>query len=336
MFLLESLYVHAYRDLNCISFRRDGNVTVLFHQPDLAECRKYAEELLSSPEKFVEYAGNFDHFLCEVYPACREIVQAGRCGKFILLFLRLLSYYRWTESFCTDAVYALPKQDPILARNLRELETLKQRGRACLNAMINGPDGFLFQLAKACDEEQLFSRSVSELQSSRRFPVPSLRKSNHLLARDDQLLGSDTASYQAVARWLDCGKQLSDSLIVGTGASAGIVQGMVWILSANFDTYGNLNQLIEEIPEGIILVSETTSPDIVGACHKARGIITNQGGLGSHAAIISRELGIPCVVGTGNATHILKNGDWVELNGQTGRILVHPSGKLPDREVIHE
>lgn len=329
MFLLESLYVHAYKDLNCISFRRDGNVTVLFHHPDFARCERDAKELISSSRKFAEYFKSFDRFLCEAPVTCEKIVQARRCEKFVLQFLRLLSYYRWTESFYTDSLYTLPDPGPIQTQNLQILETLKHRGRVCLNAMVNSPDGFLFQLAKVCDEEQLLGSSVSELQSGIHFHIPLLRKENHLLKYDGQLLGSDASYYQTVAQWIDGGKKNLDGLIQGIGASAGIVQGMVWILSANFDTYGNLNRLIEEMPEGIILVSETTSPDIVGACQKASGIITNQGGLGSHAAIISRELGIPCVVGTGNATHILRNGDWVELNGQTGRILIHPKEKQP-------
>ena len=58
------------------------------------------------------------------------------------------------------------------------------------------------------------------------------------------------------------------------------------------------------------------------ACKKASAILTNQGGLMSHAAIVSRELGIPCIVGLGNATEILNDGDLIEVNANKGVIKI--------------
>ena len=55
---------------------------------------------------------------------------------------------------------------------------------------------------------------------------------------------------------------------------------------------------------------------------KSIGIITNQGGIASHAAIISRELKIPCIVGTKNATKIIKTGDIIMMNGRTGDVSI--------------
>lgn len=69
---------------------------------------------------------------------------------------------------------------------------------------------------------------------------------------------------------------------------------------------------------GDILVSIATDPDIVPAMKKAGGIVTEQGGVTSHAAIVSRELGIPCVIGTKIATRVLKDGDMVEVNASQG------------------
>ena len=77
------------------------------------------------------------------------------------------------------------------------------------------------------------------------------------------------------------------------------------------------------MPKDIILVSETTAPDIVRACYKAKAIVTNQGGLGSHAAIISRELQIPCVVGTKTATNVINTGDLITVNGNEGVVLIN-------------
>ncbi|MFC5501451.1 phosphoenolpyruvate synthase [Lysinimonas soli] len=77
---------------------------------------------------------------------------------------------------------------------------------------------------------------------------------------------------------------------------------------------------IDDFVDGGILVTEMTDPDWVSIMTRASGIITDHGGSTSHAAIVSRELGIPAVVGTGNATEVLKNGQAVTLSCAEGDI----------------
>lgn len=101
-------------------------------------------------------------------------------------------------------------------------------------------------------------------------------------------------------------------IIKGEPASPGIITGYTKILHSSQD----INQLLP----GEILVTEMTTPDFVPAMKKAAAIVTNKGGQTSHAAIVSRELGIPCVVGTGTATKLLKTGTVVTVNGQTGEV----------------
>jgi len=75
---------------------------------------------------------------------------------------------------------------------------------------------------------------------------------------------------------------------------------------------------IREMMEGEILVTQATTPDFVPAMKKAKAIITNEGGVTCHAAIVSRELGVPCIVGTLNATKWLKTGDLVDVHAASG------------------
>ncbi|PIR74465.1 MAG: hypothetical protein COU35_02515 [Candidatus Magasanikbacteria bacterium CG10_big_fil_rev_8_21_14_0_10_47_10] len=75
---------------------------------------------------------------------------------------------------------------------------------------------------------------------------------------------------------------------------------------------------MDKMETGDVLVSIATDPDIVPAMKKASAIVTNQGGVTSHAAIVSRELGIPCVIGTKIATKVLKDGDMVEVDADAG------------------
>ncbi len=105
---------------------------------------------------------------------------------------------------------------------------------------------------------------------------------------------------------------IGELVLTGVGASPGIGQGKVVIIK-------RANQ-INKIKKGNILVTSMTSPDFVPAMKKAAAIVTDLGGQTSHAAIVSRELGVPCIVGTKNVTKILKNGDQIVVDGKNGNI----------------
>ncbi len=77
-------------------------------------------------------------------------------------------------------------------------------------------------------------------------------------------------------------------------------------------------KLIPSLQQGEVLVTTMTTPDFVPAMQKAVAIVTDEGGILCHAAIISREFGIPCIVGTENATKIFKDGDLVEVDAEKG------------------
>lgn len=101
-------------------------------------------------------------------------------------------------------------------------------------------------------------------------------------------------------------------ILQGAPASFGIASGPVRIINSIHD--------IPKIQMGEILVASQTNPDYVPAMKKAVAIITDKGGRTSHAAIVSRELGIPAVVGTEKATSILKTGMVVTVNGEKGEV----------------
>lgn len=75
---------------------------------------------------------------------------------------------------------------------------------------------------------------------------------------------------------------------------------------------------LSKIKKGDILVANMTTPEYVVAMEKAAAIITDRGGILCHAAIVSREMGIPCIIGTNNATRVLKDGDLVEVDADKG------------------
>jgi len=101
-------------------------------------------------------------------------------------------------------------------------------------------------------------------------------------------------------------------LLSGTPASPGIASGAVKIVS-------DASQ-IDKVKSGEILVAKTTTPDFVPAMKRAAAIVTDHGGRTAHAAIISRELGIPCIVGTEHATATLKDKQVITVDGSRGTV----------------
>src|SRR4029078_4010760 len=88
-------------------------------------------------------------------------------------------------------------------------------------------------------------------------------------------------------------------LLRGLGASPGVGAGTVRVLTSALDA--------AELQPGEVLVTHMTSPDWVPLMRRAAAIVTDAGGMTSHAAIVSRELGIPCVVGTRRETQVLRH-----------------------------
>ncbi len=101
-------------------------------------------------------------------------------------------------------------------------------------------------------------------------------------------------------------------LLSGAPASPGIASGPVKIVTDP--------SKIDEVLDGDILVAEMTTPDFVPAMKRAAAILTDRGGRTAHAAIVSRELGIPCIVGSEKATATLKDGQLITVDGTKGKV----------------
>ena len=101
-------------------------------------------------------------------------------------------------------------------------------------------------------------------------------------------------------------------LVRGLGASPGIASGTARVLASTVDA--------ETLRPREVLVARMTSPDWVPFMRRAAAIVTDAGGMTSHAAIVSRELGVPCVVGTRDATRLVRDGLFVTVNGTDGTV----------------
>jgi pyruvate,water dikinase len=104
----------------------------------------------------------------------------------------------------------------------------------------------------------------------------------------------------------------SAGVINGLPASSGVVEGIARVLLTPDD--------FDKVQKGEIAVCRTTSPAWVVLFTRIGGLVTDAGGMASHPAVVSREFGIPAVVGTSDATLRITTGDRVRVNGSTGQV----------------
>ncbi len=123
------------------------------------------------------------------------------------------------------------------------------------------------------------------------------------------------------------GKQLQGKvLLTGLPASPGTASGKVKIVKSMDD--------LDKVQKGDILVTEMTNPDMVVTMQRSDAIVTDEGGATSHAAIVSREMGIPCVVGTREATSLLKDAQIVTVDGASGKVYEGEVGEEKKKEIL--
>jgi len=122
-----------------------------------------------------------------------------------------------------------------------------------------------------------------------------------------------TRPVTTIKEMAEAGPEITATAILsGAPASPGIASGPVKIVTDP--------SRIDKVLGGDVLVAEMTTPDYVPAMKRAVAIVTNRGGRTAHAAIVSRELGIPCVVGAERATTTLKDGQVITVDGAKGKV----------------
>lgn len=133
------------------------------------------------------------------------------------------------------------------------------------------------------------------------------------------LLGADVPVFRKTL--LGAGTNTDVNELHGLPASNGTATGPVRVIRSV--------QEIHSVKPGDILVAVMTRPDYIAGMKRAAAIVTNEGGITSHAAIVSRELKIPCVIGTKVATEVFHDGDIVEVDATRGRVTIIERSKKP-------
>ncbi len=155
--------------------------------------------------------------------------------------------------------------------------------------------------------EEIHKRTKMRSQEQHHWFMYTSRDGDEIFCEDQKLA---LEVFEQVVPRVDSGTEK----IVGTPAFRGIVTGTVKVV-LNIDDFAKFD-------EGDILVTTMTTIDFVVLMHRAKAIVTDIGGMLCHAAIVSREMQKPCIIGTKIATQVLKDGDLVEVDANAGIIKI--------------
>ncbi len=315
-----------------------GDPLIIFHQDTWHtflnknkkdECLKIGLKLFKDDAKYKKYSQEFRKYIKQLKITKFDESNKKEITKSIKLLGKLWKYYGLTEFYFTDSAHQeLAKtNDKILAKNLKDFGKLKIEGRTALNRLVF-EDGVIPTMLKKVsknfltnedDAFYLYSDEIIGLFDGLKINQQTINKRKKCYAIvkvEDKIIRCTHAKAQRLAKELTITSSII-ATIKGITANKGIIKGKVTI-APMLTNIQKVQEIIKKMSQGDVLVAQSTTPELMVLVKKACAIVTDQGGMLSHAAIISREFNIPCIVGTGNATKLLKDGDIVEVDADAG------------------
>ena len=336
--IIATIYAECYQELGIEIFKKEDIVTVFFKNSLVEKTKEIGFAQLNSSYWFNEFKEHIIQIIEEKRYFLQFSINRTEPIYFLISFLEVLKtflkIYQFTEFFYTENAFqeTLYKFEDFqdIKNRLTELSLIKSEARKFLNSMLLGESSFLevgiSNLSKevSLPKDLLFQLTNEEI-CHREIPSSTIlekrKEYNYSMNwQDDELL----ICYEE--RQLDYKHENEVDhkpvMLKGKIASHGFYTGTAKIVEPDYLNYNKLPEILASVNEGDVLICESTSPDLYVICQKVGAIVTNQGGLGSHAATLSRELGIPCVVGVAEATTIIQEGNIVEVDAIKGIITV--------------
>jgi len=232
--------------------------------------------------------------------------------------------YFYTEVWCYDAVEEKLMEDKALGAKVHTMQELKWSLREIINEFVFSErclkDAFIAEIQKRLkiDSDQYSPAELISLLKGKKVSIPDRRVVVLGKFNDwEDIVGDEAREIMKnlVSDVNDDVKELKGSI-----ASKGVHTGKVVIMP--FDPTFDFKAKAQKMKKGDVLVAVSTGPEMMDACRKAGAIVAEEGGVCSHAAIVSREFKIPCIIGAKIATRVLKDGDIVEVDAGKGVVKV--------------
>ena len=336
-FLTSTLFMGVYKDLEALTISQDGIWRAYIPLTSIEKAGADGLALYGSKEKYAQYKLDLEAAYEGVRDTCeacftKQKLLADDVRACVEACINYLRYYQKTEFFYTDKAFEMQDGNPEMKDNLLSFGDLKLRGREYLNTIYFGENAYFTKLVSkvagdlSLPAAEVWSRSIDGipgLYDGGVFDADRIAKAEAFCSwyensRIQHTFGAEARKH--IAEFL--GTAEKHEVLRGKTASKGKITARARVFNFGLAEFDHAYKWVKVMEQGEVLVAETTSPEIIVACQKASAIITNQGGMMSHAAIVSRELGIPCIVGTNTATDDIQTGDLIEVNADEGVVHV--------------
>ncbi len=236
---------------------------------------------------------------------------------------KIIKKYKFSSSFLklTDNVAALAK----LRLNVRLWWTESSYRVSCLFEELNNRINLKnkkfihWYYSEYLLENEVYNSLDGKIKISAKEIEKRIKKSLLLMINKKIHFFSGKKALKEESRYISKQDYSKIKILKGQIANKGFVRGKVWVISPEIT---NQVEKANKMKKDFILVAAMTRPQFIEGINKAQAIITDEGGITCHAAIISRELKKPCVVGTKIATKVLKDGDLVLVDANKGIVKI--------------
>lgn len=337
-FMFADLLCRGFGYLHPLFICNKGEFLQYFTNERMEYAARYGHRWLSTENGFLDYRKKFSNFHKDKYVSLRNIIDEkitqDRIKEFFDYIYEYFIFYSKMDFQFTNLTYLYAEENSIIATNLSRIAEFKDIARVWVNSVSINDDCLLNQLLKKISKEfdvstdklELYKiTEILELFNGKKIDDKILfeRSENSLVYIDGQIIkyvwGEKAVEYIEQVKLVYNAQASAD--IIGQIANKGslrFVTGKVSLINVDYSNIDLMEYNISKMEQGDILVSEFTAPELIGACNKAKAIITDLGGMLSHAAIVSRELNIPCIVGTEHASRSLQNGDIIRIDTELG------------------
>jgi len=300
----------------------------------LLSIKKCFASLFTSRAAYYRHKKGFEHTKASLAVVVQKMIDSDKSG---VIFSK--DPTNQTEEIIIEAVFGLgegivsgaitPDKYTLSREDLRILDKNISEKKIAITRDSGGGQAVVKLSHERSTQQALKDYEIKKLAES------SLRLEEHYKKPQDiefavegeEIYIVQTRPITTIGKKLEGGKEISGEVVLtGLGASPGVGVGKVKIINDLKD--------LDKIKEGDILVTKMTNPDMVVSMQKCTAIVTDEGGMTAHAAIVSREMGIPAVVGTREATAVLKDGDIITVDGSSGKIYMGEVAETKKKEVL--
>ncbi|MBI2108650.1 MAG: hypothetical protein HYT93_00510 [Parcubacteria group bacterium] len=345
IFLFEDLILSYYSNWEVLVLWKNYILRVFAHKDSVAKLNKIgssftAKALQKSTNSIKKTVDDMEQEL-SVYQGKKIFSKEDA----IYMFKKLADIcreYRYFDIHYSDGMWASISKNSQAKKNVKLIENYKNEIRERLNMPFIDSNGWLMTLIKKLSKQ--FKISTEMFSWYTESEVLCLFENKKVTEFEIEERKKAYAFYvdKDCRRFLYTGEvalKLWDTFAPDTKKEEGIlkgtiahglgrkIRGIVRIISRDFSNPQVLKNAIDKMQRGDILVSATTDPDFMDGLKKAGAIVTDVGGMLSHAAISARELDTPCIIGTRVATKILRDGDLVEVDANEGVVRILKKNK---------